>query len=206
MRFAGRRVALSLFALAILAGAVAAWLVQREVSAVAAASGAPTAVLVAAAPIESGRRIDADTVGEVATIVEIPAKFAPPDALSDAADVAGLRAETSIPLGGYLTRSAFSRGTGGGGYELRRGERAISIDVSPAPDGAEPVPGSVVDLVASGIGGAPESRVLIAGAEVLAASTTADSTARLTVRVAAAQVPTVVRADVFAREVRAVIR
>lgn len=206
MRFAGRRVAASLFALAIIAGVLAAWLVQREVAAATAGAGAPIDVLVATAPIEKGRRIDADTASELATTVEIPAKYAPPDALSDAAEVAGLRAETNIPVGGYLTNGAFSDAASRGAYELRRGERAVSIEVSTTPDGAEPAPGSVVDLVASGIGGAPESRVLIAGAEVLAASSVTNVTTRLTVRLAVAQVPAVVRADVFAREVRAVVR
>lgn len=220
MKTESRRAPVLLALLAIAAGVVAAWLVQRELDSAADLTGPAKPVLVARIAIEAGTRIEAEAGVGLVTSVDVPADFAPPDALTDVSEVAALRALTDIPQGGYLTRSAFSGDRAAAGYRLRSGERAISVDAVPAPVGTEPTPGSRVDLIASGIGGSQDTQVLIVGAEVLAVTEAQQIDSqpgepddrptgpqgRLTIRVAASQVPAIVRADVFARELRAVIR
>ncbi|MGH2907332.1 MAG: hypothetical protein ACRDKI_11270 [Solirubrobacterales bacterium] len=88
-----------------------------------------------------------------------------------------------------------------GRFRLRRGERAVTVDARLDPAGAEARSGDTIDLVASGGDGDQDSRLLLAGAEVLQGTTRS-----LTLRVRSDQIAAVISADVFARELRAIIR
>jgi hypothetical protein len=101
---------------------------------------------------------------------------------------------------------------GGGGqtesrFKLRPAERALTVDVVVSPTGQTHAAGNRIDLYASGFGGDQRTETLIAGAEVLAVAEGPQADrARATVRLASTQVAAVVRADVFAHELRAVLR
>lgn len=167
-------------------------------------AGASVPILVSEAPIDAGAVFDDRAAG--ATLVrEIPAALAPPDALTDAVDLVGARARIDLPAGTLLTTSLISTADGDGEFKLRSGERAVEVDalVEAGTGGLDP--GARVDLYASGFGGDQKTIQLIAAAEVLA--TSGDQGARsqrLTLRLADAQVASIVRGDVFARELRAV--
>jgi hypothetical protein len=138
----------------------------------------------------------------------VPARFAPPDVLSDPGDAFGERLQVAIPTGGFVTRSALSGGSESGGrFKLRADERALTIEVVVSPIGETLAAGNRLDLYASGYGGDQRTSALIAGAEVLdVADGPAPERQRPTLRLASAQVAAVVRADVFAHELRAVLR
>lgn len=162
-------------------------------------------VLVAAAPLERGAEL-----GEGAQLVlrAVPDRFAPPDAVSDPADALGERLETAIPAGAFVTRSILGGAAESTGrFKLRRTERAITVEAVISPGGETLSAGDRVDLLASGFGGDQSTVSLISGAEVLdVAEGSAEGRARPTLRLASDQVVAVVRADVFARELRAVLR
>ncbi len=60
-------------------------------------------VVVAERPLERGSRLDAPAVAKRLGSREIPARFAPPDALADPASAAGSRTAVPVPAGSYLT-------------------------------------------------------------------------------------------------------
>lgn len=188
-------------ACALLAG----WMALSYTGSAAREAGPTRSVLVAAAPLERGTELGADAQFAVR---RVPERFAPPDALSDLADAIGERLQVSLPAGAFVTRSMLSGGEGAAsGLKLRSGERALTVDVVVAPTGESLVAGDRVDLYASGFGGNQQTEALIAGAEVLAVTEGAQADrARPTIRLATAQVAAVVRADVFAQELRAVLR
>lgn len=162
-------------------------------------------VLVAAAPFERGAQLGADAQ---LALRAVPERFAPPDALSDPSEVVGERLLTAIPAGAFVTRSILSGAAESADrFKLRRSERAVSVEAVVSPVGETLSAGDRVDLVASGFGGDQSTISLISGAEVLdvAEGSTAGRT-RPTLRLASDQVSGVVRADVFAHELRAVVR
>lgn len=161
-------------------------------------------VLVAAAPFERGTELGADAQ---LALRSVPERFAPPDVLGDPADAIGERLQTAIPAGAFVTRSILSGADEPAGrFKLRRSERAISVDAVVSPIGEMISAGDRVDLLASGFGGDQSTVALIAGAEVLdVVEGSAAGRARPTLRLANDQVAAVVRADVFAHELRAVL-
>lgn len=162
-------------------------------------------VLVAATPFEPGAKLGGDARLAVRTV---PERFAPPDALSDPADAIGERLQIAIPAGAFVTRSMLSGADQSAGrFKLRRSERAITVEAVVSPGGEALSAGDRVDLLASGFGGDQSTVSLIAGAEVLdVAESSPAGRARPTLRLASNQVAAVVRADVFADELRAVLR
>lgn len=162
---------------------------------------AEAAVLVAERPLRRG--VSGDELAARVTTRRVAAGCVAPDAISDPADLAGRRPVAALPAGSLLTASMLTDGEAAAGT-LRRGERALSVNVVVSPATAEVSGGELVDLYASGFGGAQQTTRLINGAEVLAVEPVG-SRQRLTLRLAAAQVGPVVRGDVFARELRAVV-
>ena len=134
-------------------------------------------------------------------------RFAPPDALSDPTEAIGERLQAPVPAGGFVTRSLLSGADSAPErFKLRPSERAITVDAVISPTGEQLRTGDRVDLYASGFGGDQRTVALISGAEVLAAEDSAAAgRARATLRLARDQVAGVVRADVFAHELRAVV-
>lgn len=162
-------------------------------------------MLVAAAPFERGAELGADAQ---LALRAVPDRFVPPDALSDPAEAIGERLQAAIPAGAFVTRSILSGADESAGrFKLRRTERAITVEAVVSPVGEVLSAGDRVDLLASGFGGDQSTLSLIAGAEVLdVAEGSAAGRARPTLRLASDQVAAVVRADVFAHELRAVVR
>lgn len=162
-------------------------------------------VLVVSSPLAAGALIDERAAG---SIVErrYPADLAPPDALAEISDAVGMRARIDLPAGSLVTSSAMlGSSEGEGALALRRGERAVTVDVIAPPGGSRIETGQQVDLFASGVGGSQKTELVIAGAQVLAVDDSgAGSRPKITLRLLSRQVAGVIRADVFARELRAV--
>lgn len=195
------RFAIAALACALLAG----WLTFDYTSRAEQKSGPLQAVLTTQTALERGSELSAQSQ---LAIREVPARFAPPDALSDPSDALGERLQAAIPAGAFITRSILSGGESAAGrYKLRGSERALTIDVVVSPAGELLSAGNRIDLFASGFGGDQRTEAVLSGAEVLDVSEgPAAGRARPTIRLASAQVPAVVRADVFAHEFRAVVR
>lgn len=194
---------------ALAAGAcalLAAWLTFGYAGRAERRDGPRVAVLVAPAGLKAGAVID-ETGAAALEIRAVPKRFAPPDAIADAVDVIGARSLAPVAAGGFVTRSLLAGGTDAQpGFKLRSGERALTVEVIVSPSGETLAAGDRVDLYASGFGGDQRTTELIAGAEVLAAEEASQpSRMRATLRLADAQVASVIRADVFARELRAVV-
>lgn len=195
-------------AIAISAGLLAAWLVLDYTSSVGSVDGETQTVLVANRPISQGQSFSDETLTRSVRTRVVPAAYVPVDAVTDEQELIGLHTVTEVAEGAYITQALITSDQREDRYRLRRGERAVSVDVRAAPDGAELPAGTIVDLVASGLDGAPQSELLLRGAEVLQSTATPgdDTDSRITVRVAIGQVATLIRADVFARELRALRR
>lgn len=210
MKGAPRRATLAVTAISLISGIAAAWLVGDLLSAQNRRNGPLVSVPVAVAPIARGTRIDDALLAEAVADRSIPRSFVPAGTVKSTQDLLGAVAAVDIPRGAYLTAADVSPSgnVGGAGFKLRRGERAVTVDALVAPDGADPSPGGRIDLLASGIGGGSSTELVIARAEVLATGDAngegVASHRRITLRVAAAQAAAVVRADTFAKEVRAV--
>jgi len=217
-----RRRGLLLLSVALASGGLAASEIHDRERAIADQVGEPVRVLVAARDVRAGTRIRREALA----LREVPTRFVPPDALASAAGVAGTRAGTAIEAGAYVTPSVLKRPNDGqrGGSRLRRGERAVTVEVAWSPGVAGLAPGARVDVLVSTEPGADGGRTIIAlsGAELLALapggaygpdSGTEDAvagpsgpTALATLRVTLRQAVYLTQADNFAREVRLLAR
>ena len=100
----------------------------------------------------------------------VPARFAPPDALGSPRAVLGARTTTPVASHGYLTAAAFAGGEARQpGSGVRRGERAVTVEVAGGSAGAELAPGARVDVLVSTETGAAGGRttMALAGAQLL---------------------------------------
>lgn len=191
---------------ALVAGLLAAWIVRNQIDRAATAGGAPVTVVVANAPIEAGAPIAAEELDALLVERTLPSDFAPVDAIAAREGLVGAKLVAAVEAGAILTTPLIAGRRSDPAHRLRPGERAVSIDVRSAPDGAVLEAGDRVDLIASGFDGAPSSELLLSGGQILAAITSGEKPGiqRITLRVAADQTAGLVRADVFAREVRAI--
>jgi pilus assembly protein CpaB len=190
---------------AVVCALLAGWLTLDYTGRAKQSTGPLGSVVVASGPLERGEQLGPEAqLG----LRRVPLRFAPPDALSDPAEAIGERLLVAIPTGGFITRSALSGANATDDrFKLRAGERALTVDVVVSPTGETLAAGDRVDLFASGFGGDQQTVALIAGAEVLdVAEGGAPERERPTLRLAGSQVAAVVRADVFAHELRAVLR
>ena len=225
-----RRRGLLLLSVALASGGLAASQVRERERSVEARIGPAVPVLVAARDLRAGARVSPRAV----VIRRLPARFVPPDALTAPDELAGARIAVPIVAGSYVTAGIFEglndEHRGGGG--VRRGERAVTVEVSGAAGLAA---GSRVDVLVSTVSGAGGGRTLmaLAGAELLGlapagaggatagaaagdAGATADPgvasagaagpTALATLRVTLRQAVYLTAADNFAREVRLLAR
>lgn len=187
---------------AVTAGLIAAILVQRQLAGAERSAGPQRPVLVARAALDAGTVIEDPGLFELR---RQPGRYTPADAVASPEEILGRRTTVALPAGGYATESAFVPAGDGNGLRLRKGERALTVDARIAPDEAEAAAGARVDLIASGIGGSTDSELLVTAAQVMSVTEAADGKSNLTLRLAAGQALRVARADVFARELRAVI-
>jgi pilus assembly protein CpaB len=212
---ARRRRGLLLLSVALASGGLAASQVRERERSVAAQVGPAVPVLVAARDLPAGARVPPRGLA----VRRVPARFVPPDAFVSGAEVVGLRPSAPIAAGGYVTAGLFARSNDGhrGGGGVRRGERAVTVEVSGA---AGLVVGARVDVLVSTESGAGGGRTLmaLAGVELLrleagsGGAAPADGTgaagpsAFATLRVTLRQAVYLTAADNFAREVRLLAR
>jgi len=162
-----RRRGLLLLCFALVCGGLAASQVRERERRSAAAVGPLVSVVAAKRELPAGRRLRS---GDLA-VRQVPARYAPPDAVSGAAsaELAGARTAVAVAAGGYLTAGILA-GTGAAGEgpaPLRPGERALEVAVAGAPASAEP--GTRVDVLvtAGGEEGAGRTFVALENIELL---------------------------------------
>jgi pilus assembly protein CpaB len=210
-----RRRGLLLVSLALASGGLAASEVSSRTRAVEERVGPLVPVVAARGAIEPGTKLTPDRL----TVVQVPARYAPPDALADPAEADGLRTAGALEPGSYLTASAFAAGPDDEaqpGNGLGRGERAIELKVAGAEAlGGLAGPGARVDVLITTETGDNAGRTALAledvellalragegggigpDAEVAAGSATA------TLRVTLKQAVYLTAAQNFARETR----
>lgn len=213
-----RRKGILLVSLALASGGLAASEVSSRTRAVEERVGPLVPVVAAREAIEPGTKLTPDRL----TVVQVPARYAPPDALADPAQADGLRTGGALEPGSYLTASAFAAASGDDedarpGTGLGRGERAIELKVA----GAEALgdlagPGARVDVLVTTESGERAGRTELAledvellairageggvAADANAAASGGNATA--TLRVTLKQAVYLTAAQNFAREVR----
>ena len=210
-----RRRGLVLVSLALASGGLAASEVGSRTAAIEQRVGPMVPVVATRSAIEPGTKLRAGKL----TVVQVPARYAPPDALSDPAQADGLRTGGALEAGSYVTASAFGTGPGGGDEEqpgngLARGERAIELKVAGAEAlGGLAGPGARVDVLITTETGEHAGRTALAleDVELLAlkagdgggvAPNADEGTATATLRVTLKQAVYLTAAQNFARETR----
>jgi pilus assembly protein CpaB len=213
---ARRRRGLLLLSVALASGGLAASQVYERERRAAERLGPSVEVLVAVRDVPAGARVTRNVIG----LRRIPARFAPSDALASAEGVVGARVSAAVRAGGYLTASLFEDADERGRSALRRGERAVTVEVTGGSALAGLEPGARVDVLVSTDTGAAGGRttMALAGAELLRVEAGAGSayedadpaggrsmaapTALATLRVSIEQAVYLTAADNFAREIR----
>jgi pilus assembly protein CpaB len=200
---------------ALASGGLAASHVHERERQAAERLGPLVEVLVATRDLPPGSRVPRAAVG----VRRVPARFAPPDALTSGAGVVGARVAAPVAPGGYLTAGLFA-GANGGGREAatRRGERTVTVEVAGGAAVAGLTQGDGVDvLVSTETGAGGRTQIALAGAELLgiaemqgggyaepdaAAGSPGGPPALATLRVTLRQAIYLTAADNFAREIR----
>jgi len=216
-----RRRGVLLISLALAAGGLAASEVSSRTRAVEERVGPLVPVVAAREAIEPGTKLTPDRL----TVVQVPSRYAPPDALADPAEAGGLRTGGALEPGSYLTASAFAAGPDDGSAErpgngLGRGERAIELRVAGAESlGDLAGPGARVDVLVTTESGdrAGRTELALEDVELLAlrsgdggpdsgeggaATAAGGGSATATLRVTLKQAVYLTAAQNFAREVR----
>jgi pilus assembly protein CpaB len=214
-----RRRGVLLISLALAAGGLAASEVSSRTRAVEERVGPLVPVVAARNAIEPGTKLTPDRL----TVVQVPARYAPPDALADPAQADGLRTGGALEAGSYLTASAFAARPGDDSERpasgLGRGERAIELKVAGAEALADFAgPGARVDVLVTTESGERAGRTELAleDVELLAlrgggdggdavpdaAGSGSAGGATATLRVTLKQAVYLTAAQNFAREVR----
>ena len=212
---ARRRRGLLLISIAVASGGLAASQVHEHERRAARQLGPEVEVLVAARDLPAGRRLTRAALA----LRRVPARFAPPDGLTSAAGVIGARLAVPARAGAYLSAGSFAGAGGRDRYGLRRGERAVTVEVAGGLADAGPAPGSRVDVLVSTEGpGGGRTQMALAGAELLQVraagagysdpgpSASTVPTALATLRVTVRQAIYLTAADNFAREIRLLVR
>ena len=214
-----RRRAGLLAAAAVTCGALAAAQVHDTVEDVESRTGKPVQVVVARADIAAGARLDRRRIRRHLTLREVPARYAPRDALTQPAHALGLETAVPLPAGAYVTAPALRdpRAAAMPAAAVRRGQRLVEVAVT---GGRELAAGAVarVDVLVTteGRSGGGRTFVALENVELVAArpagpneradadGTPADTIA--TLRVGARAAVFLTAAQNFAREVRLLAR
>ena len=196
---AGRRRGLLLLCLALVCGGLAASQVRERERRAEAAVGPLVTLAVAQRDLPADHRLRG---GDLAAR-RLPARYAPPDALTDPAQLAGARTAVPITAGAFVTAAVLGGTAGAADKEaaLRPGQRAVSLRVSGAL--AEAQPGARADLVVSTqpLTGGGRTFVALEDVELLGFSGTL-----ATLRVTARQAVYLTAAANFAHEIRLLVR
>ena len=122
------RRAVVLAGLAVASGGLAASEVAGRTREVESQVGPLVPVVSASQDIPAGARIAARRTRGRVEVRQVPARFAPPDALAAPAEAGALRTAVPIARGGYVTAGHLDAGDEGeGGSPLRPGERAVEV-------------------------------------------------------------------------------
>jgi pilus assembly protein CpaB len=212
----------ALLALAALAcGALAAGEVHDTVEEVESRTGRPVRVTVARAGIAEGTRLGRRLVARGLTVREVPARYAPRDALSEPGQALGLEASVPIPSGAYVTAPMLEDPRAVAATPaapVRRGQRLVEVAVSGGRELASDGLVRRVDVLVTTEGRTGGGRTFVAleNVELVAArsagpnegadsdGTPADTIA--TLRVGARAAVFLTAAQNFAREVRLLAR
>jgi pilus assembly protein CpaB len=207
---ARRRRGLLLLAVALATGGLAASQVRERERRAADRLGPSVDVLVAARDLRPGTRVTRAALA----VRRVPARFLPPGALESPAGVLGAQTGGPVPAGGYLTASVLEEAeTGKRGGLLRRGERAVTVEVAAGGAIGALTPGTRVDvLVSTDTAAGGRTTMALAGAELLESGEGVESsssedpaagpTELATLRVSVRQAIYLTAADNFAREIR----
>jgi pilus assembly protein CpaB len=211
-----RRRGLLLLCVALASGGLAASQVHERERRAAERLGPEVDVLVAARDIPASARVARGALG----VRRVPVRFVPPDALPRAEDIIGARTAAAVAAGDYLTASLFKNGDQGDHDGLRRGERAVTVEVAAGTAVGAPQAGARVDVLVSTETGAAGGRttMALAGAELVRVeagpasayeagegadpSAAAGPTVLATLRVSVEQAIYLTAADNFAHEIR----
>lgn len=192
-----RRRALILLSLALACGGLAASEVSSRASAVEHEVGPLVPVVAARQDLASGTKLQPGQL----TVHQVPQRFAPPDTLASAGEVVGVRLQTGIPAGGYLTQGALERGGADRGDPggLHPGERALEVTAAGGQGLAGSGPGTRVDVL---ITSERRSFVALEDVQLLALRQGSEGKSLATLRVGLRQAVYLTAAQSFAREIR----
>lgn len=149
-----RRRAVLMLSLALAAGGLAASQVRGKVREVEGRVGAPVPVVMAATDLRADTRLDPAKARRVLAVRQVPARYAPRDALASIGQAVGAATAVPVAAGSYVTPGQLGGGRGSSpdrrGGPLRRGERAIEVSVA-GGDALQQsaAPGSLVDVLVS---------------------------------------------------------
>jgi pilus assembly protein CpaB len=217
-RAARRRRGALLLALAVACGGMAASRVQDRERRLDARIGPLVTVVVARADLRAGSSL---SPGRLAAR-QVPARFAPPDALAAPAEAVGARLAVPLAAGAYVTSGALAPGRDerSPAEAAGAGERAVDVAVAAGGDLAGAGPGTRVDVLITTepddghgrsylaledvelLGARPADPGAAGGETGAAAHATAVATLRVTLREAVL----LTAAQSFAREVRLLVR
>jgi pilus assembly protein CpaB len=202
-----------LLALAVAAGGLASSRVERRERGIEERVGEPVPVVVATADLRQGQRIG-ERQARTLALREVPAAFAPPDALADPREAVGATLAAPVAAGGYLTAGSLAGAADRGaepGAALAPGQRAVEVTVAGGEELTAAGPGALVDVVVTTERGEGRGRTYLAleRVELLAARAAADAgaedgrpSAHATLRVTLRQAVFLAAAQSFAREIR----
>ena len=214
----GRAVALALVAIAC--GSLAAARVRSTVAEIESRTGEPVRVVVAKRGLADGVRLGRRRVVRSLAVREVPARYAPRDALEAPEQALGYETAVALGPGAYVTASMLRdpRAATAAAAPVRRGQRLVEVAVT---GGGELVAGGAVtrvDVVVTTESASGRGRTFVAleNVELVAArpaganeeadadGTPADTVA--TLRVGARAAVFLTAAQNFAREVRLLAR
>ena len=219
-----RRRGAVLVALAIACGGMAASEVQSRESRLELRVGTMVPVVVARADLPAGTTVARGRLARLLTTRQVPARFAPPDALAAPEEAAGARLAASVPAGSYVTGGSLTHASdgaaGGGPGRPGAGERLIDVAVTAGADLAAAGTGQRVDVLITTDASSSRGRTYLAledvelvGMHDAAASdggsgsgAAAHATALATLRVTLREAVLLTAAQSFAREVRLLMR
>jgi len=199
-----RRRAALLLGLALVLGALSASDVARREAALRDQVGPAVEVLVARAPLDAGRRLEA---GDLA-VRRVPERFAPEGGAAVADLLVGRRLAVAVPAGAPLGDHLLERAAVAAGPLLRRGERAAEVVARASPELV--VAGVRVDVVVTG---ERSTELALQDVEVLAARPApaaeregAGPHVAATLRVSVGQAVYLAAASAYASEIRLLVR
>lgn len=146
---ARRRRALVLVCLAVACGGLAASRVGDRIRDVEERVGRPLPVVVARTDVDADTRLSERAVRSRFAVREVPASFAPPDALTAPQEAVGLRTRVPLARGSYVTGAQL----GVGDREERAagaprpGERAVEVAAAGGESVVAAGPGGRVDVL-----------------------------------------------------------